>query len=89
MKLGTFFIAFAAAQTEAPETTTTAVDYADGLDDGFLLARKRDPRCDLLTCDVNARCAKGKGGAEPYCRCKRGFKVTFLSPTHNISTNLS
>ena len=40
MKLGTFFIAFAAAQTEAPETATTAVDYADGLDDDFLLARK-------------------------------------------------
>ena len=86
MKLGTFFIAFAAAQTESPETTT-AVDYADGLDN--FLARARDPRCDSLTCDQNARCARGKGGAAPYCRCKRGFKVTFLSPTLNISTNLS
>ena len=85
MKLGTFFIAFAAAQTELPETTTSVVDYADNL----LSARARDPRCDLLTCDENARCAKGKGGALPYCRCKRGFKVTFLIPTRQISTNLS
>ena len=84
MKLGAFFIAFAAAQTESPETTTSVVDYADNL----LSARARDPRCDLLTCDENARCAKGKGGAAPYCRCKRGFKVMFFTPTDHISTNL-